>query len=161
MRGLTCEVRAFEQFLSDLNQEARLMKNTEATGASHADNRIGRRTMLRRFGTAGLLATAGGGLSTLFGATSAKASAALPSLGSPPTNGSYVPGVFAPSVADCDACITCNRDEGDCPPGGGGSCASGSCCYYCSGCGYSYSACYNKDNKGCAILQFKTCPGTG
>lgn len=128
------------------------MNEELTTDTSSPDGRIIRRTMLRRMGSAGLLATAGVGLTSLLGPSAAKASTV-----NLPSNGSFVPGVGIPDTTNCNACITCNRDEFQCPPGGG-RCPSGQCCYLCQGCGYGpYTRCYRHT---CNVLKFTTCPGS-
>jgi hypothetical protein len=126
--------------------------STMAPGDSTAsDNGIVRRVMLKR----GLVATVGIGLSSLLGPAAARAATA--STITLPSDGSFVstPGIV--DTTDCDACITCNIDEFQCPPPNG-SCGTGQCCYLCSGCGYGpYTRCYNHT---CNILKFKTCPGS-
>jgi hypothetical protein len=130
------------------------MTDIGTTDSSPPDNRIGRRLMLRRIGSAGLLATAGAGVTSLLGATSARASSLPPQF----TNGAEAPGILTPSpaAADCDHCVTCEIAENHCS---GGACKSGSCCYYCSGCGgLSYYSCYAYP---CSITKFETCPPAG
>ena len=108
---------------------------------------------LNRAMSFGVVATAGAGLSSLLGASPAHASATHAHEQGLPTQGQLVPGVMTQSTSpDCNYCITCNRDENTCSPGG---CGSGNCCYHCTGCGYNYHSCYDVP---CTILSFKTCP---
>ena len=82
-----------------------------------------RRTMLKRMGSAGLLATAGAGLVTL-----ARPGSALAQGGVPQVSNS----TGLPMSADC--CVICSRAEFHC--NGGKACTgSGECCYFCDGCG--------------------------
>lgn len=114
------------------------------------DARIGRRSMLARMGSVGLLATAGAGLSSLLGTSSAKASTVSTTF--PP--GVIIPtlGVASPADADCDMCVTCTYAPDHCSPD---PCPAGHCCYFCSGdCVINYYQCYDKT---CATKTFPTC----
>lgn len=121
------------------------MSEIQTSDTTSSDGRTSRRAMLRRMGSVGLLATAGAGLSSLLGASAASAQGL-------PNNGSVVPGLLAVNNGpDCNACISCKRDEFTCGPG---RCSRG-CCYHCQGCGHDYHACYDV---GCEVLHFDTCP---
>ena len=114
------------------------------------DARIGRRSMLARMGSAGLLATAGAGLTSLFGTSSAKAST-TPMVY---PNGVMVAtlGTASPASAACDHCVTCTYAPDHCNPD---PCPTGYCCYFCSGaCVINYYQCYNKS---CSVKTFTTC----
>ncbi|MGC9220102.1 MAG: hypothetical protein ACP5H2_01955 [Solirubrobacteraceae bacterium] len=102
-----------------------------------------RREALRRFGSAGLLATAGAGVSSLFGSAPARAD-------TPPLTQLPVTMVLnaipagAPTglreAIEAGCCITYTRDEHNCGPD---SCPSGECCYHIQStdCGIDYVTC--------------------
>jgi hypothetical protein len=82
-----------------------------------------RRAMLRRIGSAGLLATAGSGLVALARPGGALAQSSLPRVGN--STGS-------PMSPNC--CVICSQAQFHC--NGGRRCSgSGTCCYFCDGCG--------------------------
>lgn len=105
--------------------------------------RTTRRDALRRIFSAGIVTTAGAGLSELLVPSGARAaSPQLPQL--PATMVlNALPADASPSVAaaiEAGCCITYTRDENHC---GSGSCPSGSCCYHIvsSNCGLNEIAC--------------------
>lgn len=88
-----------------------------------------RRDVLRRAGSAGVLATAGAGLAELFGSHLARADTA-PTLRLPATMilnalPPDAPANLRTAIED-GCCITYTRDEGACNP----ACGSGFCCYH-------------------------------
>lgn len=116
--------------------------NDSQTIETTSDGHTSRRVMLRRMSSFGLLAAAGAGFSSLLGASSARAD----------NSGPLLPGVQTVKAGpDCNACVTCVRDEYTCYPGG---CGPGNCCYHCTGCGHNYHSCYNVN---CNVLRFTTC----
>jgi hypothetical protein len=94
-----------------------------------------RRTMLRRLGSAGLIATAGTGLLTL----------ARPGRALAQTNLAHISNTTGlPMTSSC--CVICSEAEFHC--NGGEKCAgSGECCYFCDGCGLDGFYCI--DSHGC------------
>jgi hypothetical protein len=107
-----------------------------------------RRTMLRRMGSAGLLATAGAGLAGMLGTGSAQASSQSSSQSAVPVVS--LRGQTVPANPDC--CVTCARAEYHC--GNGSACGSGECCFFCDGCGLNGFYCFNTS---CANGTVKYC----
>lgn len=93
-----------------------------------------RRDALSRFGTAGVLATVGAGLSEVVRAGSARAATATP-LRLPATmvlNALPAGEQTVRAAIEAGCCLTYTRDEGHC---GSGGCGTGACCYHVTGSG--------------------------
>jgi hypothetical protein len=119
-----------------------------------SSERATRREVLRRLGSAGVLATATAGLSELFGSSSARAATTqLPQLPATLVLNALPPdaptGLAAAIESQC--CITYTRDEGHC----GSPCPSGYCCYHVvsTGCGLDEVTCIEVS---CAEGNFTT-----
>jgi hypothetical protein len=115
------------------------MDSSSDSGIASASTRRG---VLKRFASAGMLATAGAGLVALSRPAGARARTAMP-------RGIRSDGVLAKP----DCCADCTIAENHCNP----SCGVGYCCYYCTGtCGTGYS-CWSVCGAGCAFKSFSAC----
>ncbi len=111
-----------------------------------------RRAVLRRYGSLGLAATFGAGLTTLFRGRPARAAAILPSPTQPPS--AIIDGIPTFGQMGPDTCCTiCNEAQHQCDPSG--HCATGQCCYYCNGCGLGGYYCIASG--GCQYTQVRIC----
>lgn len=113
-----------------------------AGGSERAGATTTRRGALRRFLSAGVLATAGAGMSELLGARGAQADAAPMRL--PATMVLNALPADAPAdlraAIESGCCMNYYRDEFHC---GSGGCGPGWCCYHVVGCGRDEVLCIN------------------
>ena len=100
-------------------------------GVDRLEEPVTRRRVLRSLGGLGLAATASAGITGLFGARPAYASATATA----PTGSGFPPQIVV--QPDCACKTLCSLNTGHCD----GACPSGEWCYHCNGCGLNGNIC--------------------